>query len=76
MAGYALAVVAFLVVLALLGNHRIPAAIVAVGIGVVYAALFKSGSLPGDWSVHWTLPQLGMPSASDILNGFVLLFAQ
>jgi hypothetical protein len=73
MAGYALAAVVFLVILALLGNHKIPAALVAVGIGVVYAALFKSGSLPGDWSVHWSLPQLGMPSASDLLNGFVLL---
>jgi len=56
-AGYALAAVVFLIVLALFGNHRIPAALVAVGIGVVYAVLFKSNSLPGNWSVCLSLPQ-------------------
>ena len=72
-AGYALAAVVFLIVLALFGNHRIPAALVAVGIGVVYAILFKSNSLPGNWSVHLSLPQPEIPVWRDVLNGFVLL---
>ena len=73
MTGYALAAVVFLIVLVLFGNHRVPAALVAVGIGVVYAVLFKSNSLPGDWSAHLSLPQLEIPVWRDILNGFVLL---
>ena len=73
LAGYALAAVVFLVILALLGNRRFPAALVAIGIGVLYAVLFKSSSLPSDWSVHLSLPQPGVPAWRDMLNGFVLL---
>ncbi|HZL77558.1 MAG TPA: putative sulfate/molybdate transporter, partial [Candidatus Limnocylindrales bacterium] len=73
LAGYALAAVVFLIVLALFGNHRVPAALVAVVVGVVYAVLFKSGSLPSDWSVHLSLPQPEIPVWRDMLNGFVLL---
>ena len=73
LAGYALAAVVFLIVLALFGNRRVPAALVAVGIGVIYAVLFKSSSLPRDWSVHLSLPQFDMPVGRDILTGFVLL---
>jgi hypothetical protein len=72
-AGYALAAVVFLIVLALFGNRRVPAALVAVGIGMIYAVLFKSGSLPRDWSVHLNLPQFSLPASQDILTGFVLL---
>lgn len=72
-AGYALAAVVFLVILVLLGNRRFPAALVTIGIGLVYAALFKSSSLPHDWSVQFNLPKVGMPSGQDILTGFALL---
>ena len=72
-AGYALAAVVFLIVLALFGNRRIPAALVAVGIGMIYTILFKTSSLPRDWSVHLSLPQFDLPAGRDILTGFILL---
>jgi MFS superfamily sulfate permease-like transporter len=72
-AGYAMAAVVFLIVLALFGNRRIPAALVAVGVGLIYTILFKTGSLPRDWSVHLSLPQFSLPAGHDILTGFVLL---
>ena len=71
--GYLLAGAAFLVTVCLMGNRRYPAALFVIGLGVIYAMVFKLdiGALGG--SLGLRLPQFRVPSASDILNGFVLL---
>ena len=72
-AGYVLAAVAFVVVLALMGGRRFPPAVVVLLIGLAYAAAFDV-----DWgSVHLapalTLPAPGLPARHDIWLGLVLL---
>jgi hypothetical protein len=71
--GYILAVVAFGVIVTLLGNRRVPAALIVVLLGAAYAFLVSvdSSSLAG--SVAFRLPSFHAPSMSDVLTGFVVL---
>ncbi|GMU54941.1 MAG: hypothetical protein AMXMBFR33_40870 [Candidatus Xenobia bacterium] len=70
--GMALALVAFLVGLAFLGNRRIPAALLLVGLGAAFAALkLQPGQVTGAFALH--LPQFHVPGWSDIAQGFLLL---
>src|SRR5262245_29865218 len=71
--GYILAGLAFAVSLALIRNRRVPAALVVVGLGLVYAFVFKLsvGELIGSAGLH--LPQLHVPTPADVATGFVVL---
>ncbi|HOS97487.1 MAG TPA: putative sulfate/molybdate transporter [Deltaproteobacteria bacterium] len=71
--GYALAASAFVIIVALLGNRRFPAALAVVLIGLVYAAAFKldGGSLARSFGFH--LPGFHPPRPADILTGFLVL---
>jgi len=71
--GFALAGVGFLLTLLLLGNRRYPAALFLVVLGLVYS-FATSGSaslLLRGFGVN--LPQLHLPTRSDVLTGFLLL---
>jgi hypothetical protein len=71
--GYGLAAAAFLMTLLLLGNRKLPPALLIIGAGLVYAILFKL-----DWSIAahgfgLRLPQLHVPKPGEIWTGFLLL---
>jgi hypothetical protein len=72
-AGWALAAGAFALVIVLWGNRRWPAALAVVGLGALYAGLFKL-----DWSalgagVGFALPVWHAPAWSDVLTGLIVL---
>jgi MFS superfamily sulfate permease-like transporter len=71
--GYALAAVAFVLVILLWGNRRLPAALVVVALGLAYAAVFDLNwpSLAG--GVGWKLPQPGVPSWQNVWTGLLVL---
>jgi Molybdate transporter of MFS superfamily len=73
LAGYALAVVAFVIALALLGNRRYPAALLIVGLGAVYALIFDIDlpTLAGGFG--FALPGFHLPRWQDVVTGFVVL---
>ena len=72
-AGWALAAVSAVLVIALMGNERLPPALLVVGLGLVYA--LGSGldvrALAGGFGFR--LPAFAMPTAADMARGFVLL---
>ncbi len=70
--GFALAIVAFVIGLVFLGNRRIPAALLLVGLGVLYASFrLQPGQIASSFALH--LPQFHVPTWSDIAQGFLLL---
>jgi hypothetical protein len=71
--GYALAAMAFLIVIALLGNRRFPPALFVIALGVVYAMVFKLDPSRIAGSVGFSLPVVQRLSVSDVVSGFVLL---
>jgi hypothetical protein len=71
--GYALAVIAFVVTIALFGNRRFPPAIPVIAIGVVYALVYKLSGSDFSSAAGFSLPQIRSVSMSDVATGFVLL---
>ena len=72
-AGWWLAGLAFVIIVALLGNRRLPAGVPVIALGLIYALAFKIdlARLAAATGVH--LPQLTAPRLSDVAQGFVLL---
>ena len=72
-AGWWLAALAFVIIVALLGNRRLPAGVPVIALGLIYALAFKIDlpRLVAATGIH--LPQLSAPSMSDVAQGFVLL---
>ncbi|MCE7872448.1 transporter [bacterium CPR1] len=70
--GMALALVAFLIGLVFLGNRRMPAALLLIGLGVVFAC-FKLQPQQVAESLALHVPLLHLPGWSDIAQGFLLL---
>ena len=72
-AGWWLAGLAFVIIVALLGNRRVPAGVPVIVLGAVYALVFKIDipQLVAATGIH--LPQLSAPTLSDMAQGFVLL---
>ena len=72
-AGWWLAGLAFIIIVALLGNRRLPAGVPVIALGLIYALAFKIDlpRLVAATGIH--LPQLSAPSISDVAQGFVLL---
>jgi MFS superfamily sulfate permease-like transporter len=72
-AGYGLAFVGFVLMLALWGNRRIPPGLFVIGIGVIYAfaAGLRFDTIGEGVGLH--LPQMQFPSLDNILTGAVLL---
>ncbi|MBC8043078.1 MAG: putative sulfate/molybdate transporter [Rhizobacter sp.] len=71
--GYVLAAVIFIMILLLTGNHRVPAALVAVVIGIGYAVVFKPEVRSVMDSIAVRVPQVAVPSMENIGTGFLLL---
>src|SRR5258708_3904352 len=70
--GYFLAGLAFVIVVLLLGNRRLPAALPVVALGLAIAAYrLDPSSLAASVGLH--LPSPHLPQLSDIATGFVLL---
>ncbi len=72
-AGYALAALAFGITVLLLGNRRVPPALIVVALGVAFAVVLRAD--PGRIlsSAGLTLPMPELPSAQDLWTGFLLL---
>jgi MFS superfamily sulfate permease-like transporter len=55
------------------GNRRIPAGLLVIGIGILYAVVFKleTGTIASGIGLAW--PQLHQPTLENILTGFLIL---
>ncbi|MFN3344707.1 MAG: putative sulfate/molybdate transporter [Chloroherpetonaceae bacterium] len=71
--GYALASVAFLITLFLLGNRKYPASLIVILLGVGYAVVFHFDELFKVSTMGISLPKLFVPTWEHIATGFVLL---
>ncbi|MBC7447958.1 MAG: transporter [Hymenobacteraceae bacterium] len=71
--GYALAAVAFVLTVALLGNRRWPAALLVVALGIAYGLVFKLDFATAQQALGVRLPAWHVPAVADILTGAVLL---
>jgi MFS superfamily sulfate permease-like transporter len=71
--GYVIAAVAFVAMLLLLGNRRVPGGLVVILLGVGYALVTRFDSLALAVSPSLSLPQLHTPTWDDILTGFLVL---
>lgn len=71
--GYILAIGAFAIIVLLLGNRRLPAAIPVVLVGVAYAVILKvdGGQLARSFDLG--LPVLRIPQLDDVLAGLLVL---
>lgn len=72
-AGYVLAAVAFAVVVALLGNRRVPPAPIVLALGAAFALAVGGAAAPALAAVGAHLPVLHAPDRSAIWQGFLLL---
>jgi len=72
-AGYALAAVAMVIILALLGNRRVPPAPIVLALGALFALFVGGASAPAVAAMGVHLPVAHLPSAAAIASGFVLL---
>ena len=72
-AGYALAALAFVITMFLLGNRRFPPAPFIILLGIGYALLFKLDAATFGHSVGLSLPQLHRPTWHDVGIGFLVL---
>lgn len=71
--GAVLAAVAFIIVIALLGNRRFPAALPVIGLGVIYALVFKLSGADFRDAFGFSLPEVRPVSWNAVVSGFVLL---
>lgn len=71
--GYGLALVAFLIVILLIDNKKYPVSLIVIGIGVIYALLFKIDSQTIFHSIGISFPKMNIPTLDAISKGFVLL---
>lgn len=71
--GYGLALVAFLIVILLIDNKKYPVSLIVIGIGVIYALLFKIDSQTIFHSIGISYPKMNIPTLDAISKGFVLL---
>lgn len=72
-AGYGLAILGFVVMIATPAKSRFPAAFFLIGAGVLYALAVQLPVATIISGIQFTLPQLHQPTWHDILTGFVIL---
>ena len=72
-AGWALAGAGFAVLLALWGNRRVPGGLVVIGLGLVYALVFRADLGALAEGAGLALPELRRPTAAEVWTGFVVL---
>ena len=71
--GYALAAAGFLITVVLLGNRRLPAALLVIALGVAYALVFKLDLASTQQAIGLHLPAPHVPSWPDVVAGGLLL---
>ncbi len=71
--GYVLAALAFIVIIALWGNRRIPAALPVIVIGVIYAFAFNLNGMDLANAAGLNLPRFQTVTLDNVLTGFVVL---
>jgi len=71
--GYVLAAVSFVIILLFIDNKKYPASLLVIGLGVVYAFVFKIDAADIPESMGLNIPMFGIPSIEDITKGFLLL---
>ena len=71
--GYGLAALSFVLIVLLLGNRRVPAALPVVVLGLVYAITFKLSGSELIASLDFALPKLRRLQPIDVWTGFVVL---
>lgn len=71
--GYALALVSVAALLALRGQRRVPAPLVVMGLGILYAAAVKLNGAALIGSMGFRLPVLHVPTQHEMLQGALLL---
>jgi hypothetical protein len=72
-AGYVLGGVAFILIVALLGNRRFPPAMFVIALGILFALFWKGAGVGWIRTLGIHLPQLHVPSKQDVWTGFLLL---
>jgi len=72
-AGYALAAVGFVIIIALMGNRRFPAALFVIALGIIYAFVFKIDLGTVSQGAGFRLPHLYSLTQQDLLTGLVVL---
>lgn len=70
--GYALGAVCFFIIVLLWGNRRFPAALVVIGLGLVYAAFAVDGAAVSS-GAGLSLPRWHTPTLDAVLTGLVVL---
>jgi len=73
MRGYILAAISFVIIVSLLGNRRFPPALFVIGLGVVYALVFKLSAHDLAGAAGFTLPRVRPVSLDSMIAGFTLL---
>src|SRR5690554_6924869 len=71
--GYVLALFSFVLILWLMGNKKMPAAIVVIVLGFLYALFFSLEVGDLAQAIGFNLPQWNIPTTDNILKGFLLL---
>lgn len=72
-AGYWLAAISFVLIIALMGNRKYPPALFVIVLGVMYAAVFKLDIKTVVQGVGFSVPRFHTPTLQDVLTGFVVL---
>jgi len=71
--GYILGSIAFAVIVALFGNRRFPPALPVIGLGIIYALVFKLSGADFAGAAGFTLPRVQTVSLDDVVAGFIIL---
>lgn len=71
--GYILAAVCFVVTVCLLGNRKVPPALLVIGIGLIYAFCLRLNMSAFTTSFGIVLPHFSAPTPRNVLDGFLLL---
>jgi hypothetical protein len=72
-AGYALAGAAALITILLLGNRRVPPALLVIALGLGYAFVFRFDAEAFRGGLGFFTPETHVPQMADVLEGFLLL---
>lgn len=73
LAGWVVAAVALLLILALRTNERVPAALVVVTLGLVYAGVTWPADLAAPWGPRWPTLPARFPTSEEFLTGALVL---
>lgn len=72
-AGYMLAAVSFVIVIALMGNRRFPAALIVIALGIIYALVLKVDFRVLSQGAGFRLPHVYSLTRQDLLTGLIVL---